>query len=68
MLKQERLSGTGGGDVFGSCRRSDCFLWDRFEHLDAPVFIPAGSCLRLDFEGEESVVAIKVVVRGGIWK
>lgn len=66
MRKQESMAGTGGEYVIGSAARSDWWLW-RFEHLDAPDFIPAGACVKVDFEGEESVAAIKVVMRGGIW-
>lgn len=66
MRKQERVNGTGCEPVYGSDRRSGWSWFDHFDHLDAPLFMPAGACLKLDLDGERSVVAIKSVMRGGI--
>lgn len=63
MLKHERMNGTGDEPVFGSDRRSDWSWFDHFDHLDAPLFVPAGACLKLDLDGERSVVAIKSFMR-----
>lgn len=68
MSKQERVTGTGCETVFGSDVRGELMFEVRFDHLDAPVFMPAGSCVKLELDGEESVSAINVVMRGDTWK
>lgn len=68
MVKQERVWGTGSEVVYGSDRRSESAFWGPFEHLDAPFFIPAGSRVKLERDGEESIVAINVLMRGRVWK
>lgn len=66
MRKQVRVSGTGSL-CYGLERRSYWGFFDAFDNLDAPVFMPAGSCLKIEPDGEVPIVAIKVVMRGGIW-
>lgn len=68
MRKQERVTGTGRELVFGSAGRDEWRFGVGFDHLDAPSFMPAGSCVKIELECEGPVAAINVVMRGGTWK